>query len=374
MKILLLVVLLCTGLISQTFGQVYSNKEVGKKNQALADSLKATNEYPYLLPIWGEKVIKKGYDLPYSAGVSVNYFTQTSDLIIDNLMVGFNNSPMYNLDEIVRFDNSEAWAGALTVRPDVWLFPFLNVYGILGKAQSSTAISAGVYLPNAENEWSQVTAFSTKAEFTSTTMGFGMTPTIGVGGGFLALDMNCAWTDVSALDKPVFTYVFGPRLGKSFKFKKPEQAIAFWVGGFRVQFSSETSGSLNLSEVIPVEDLQPKIDEGIQKVEDGQVAVDEWWGGLTPVEQKNPVNKAKYTTANRALDTAGNILNSADAALNDGESATVQYSLDKTLKDKWNFVVGSQYQLNKHFMIRAEYGFLGSRTQFMGGLQYRFRL
>ena len=63
-----------------------------------------------------------------------------------------------------------------------------------------------------------------------------------------------------------------------------------------------------------------------------------------------------------------------DGALNDDEYATVQYSLDKNLKDKWNFIVGTQFQLNKHLMIRAEYGFLGSRQQFMVGLQYRFGL
>jgi len=63
-----------------------------------------------------------------------------------------------------------------------------------------------------------------------------------------------------------------------------------------------------------------------------------------------------------------------DAALNDDQYASVQYSLNKSLKDKWNFNIGSKYQLNKHFMIRAEYGFLGSRQQFMTGLQYRFGL
>ena len=99
------------------------------------------------------------------------------------------------------------------------------------------------------------------------------------------MDMNFAWTNVSALDKPVFTYVFGPRLGKSFKFKKPESNIAIWAGAFRVQFTSETSGSINLADVVPVDQLQPKIDAGLQKVEDGQVAADNWWAGLSPIEK-----------------------------------------------------------------------------------------
>jgi hypothetical protein len=200
-----------------------------------------------------------------------------------------------------------------------------------------------------------------------------MTPTIGVGGGWMALDMNVVWTDVSALDKPVFTFVFGPRLGKSFKFKK-ERNLAVWAGGFRVKFSSATTGSLLLSEVLPVDDLQPKVDAGLAKVAEGQIKVDGWWNGLTQPEQKNPVNIAKHETADRALQKAGDLFNSMDAALNDDQYASVQYSLNKSLKDKWNFIVGSQYQISKHFMIRAEYGFLGSRQQFMTGLQYRFGL
>jgi len=373
MKHLFCTILLLSVILIQVSGQVTSNKVVGKKNEALKDSLQST-AYPYVLPIWGAKVAEKGFELPYSAGVSLNYMTQKSALIMDNLQVGFNNGPMINLDEIVRFDESEAWAGALTVRPDVWVLPFLDVYALMGQANTSTSITAGVWLPDANNVWNEVTTFSTKAEFTAQTLGFGLTPTIGVGGGFMALDMNCAWTDVSSLDKPVFTFVFGPRFGKSFKFRKPQQSVSVWVGGFRVHFSSETNGSINLSEIMPPNELQSKVDNGIAKVGESQVAVDNWWNSLTPREQNNPVNEAKYNTANRVLDTAGNLFTSMDAALNDGESASIQYSLDKTLKDMWNFVIGSQYQYNKHWMIRAEYGFLGSRVQFMGGLQYRFGL
>jgi len=88
----------------------------------------------------------------------------------------------------------------------------------------------------------------------------------------------------------------------------------------------------------------------------------------------NPLNKAKYETANRVLTTACNVLNAADGALDNAENSTVQYSLDKRPKDMWNFVIGSQFQLNRHFMFRAEYGFLSSRQQFIGMLQYRFGL
>ncbi|MDZ7635191.1 MAG: hypothetical protein U5L72_12500 [Bacteroidales bacterium] len=291
------------------------------------------------------------------------------------MFVGFNNGPMYDLDEIIRFDGATATASGISIRPDIWLFPFLNVYFLMSKANTSTEIAAGVWVPNANNEWNEITTFSTKAEFDATGVGFGLTPTIGVGGGFMALDMNVTWQSVSALDKPVMTFVFGPRMGKAFKFKNnPQSNFTVWVGGFRLHLNSETNGSIALSEVIPTEGLQQKVDAGMDKVSDTQVAVDAWWAGLTPVEKANPVNAAKYETANRTLESAANLLNSVDGALNDEESATVQYSLDKRPQNMWNFVVGSQYQINKHFMIRAEAGFLGSRTQVIGMLQYRFGL
>ena len=355
------------------FAQVFTNKEVGKKNADFIDSLKKS-DYPYSLPILGAKATKAGYNLPYSAGVSANYFWQISDLIIENLSVGFNNGPMYDLDEIVRFDKAEATASAFTVRPDIWLFPFLNIYGILGKAQASTEVGFGVYVKDSANNDVQVTSASTLIEFNTTTYGIGFTPTIGVGGGFLALDMNVAWTDVPQLSKPARSFVFGPRLGKNFKINRPEQTIAIWVGAFRVKLNSETNGSIALSDVLPGGEFGSKIDQGIEKVAKTQQEVDAWWASLTPPQQQNPVNQAKYNTANRVLDRAGELLASADNAVNNISNATVQYSMDKRPKDPWNFIVGSQYQLNKHWMLRGEFGFLGSRTQYLLGLQWRFGL
>src|SRR4026207_1585208 len=358
---------------SLVFAQVFTNKEVGKKNEDLIDSLKKS-EYPYSLPILGAKATQAGYNLPYSAGLSAQYFWQQSDLIIDNLNVGFNNGPMYNLDGIVRFDKAFATASAFTVRPDIWLFPFLNIYGILGKAQASTEVGFGVWIPDSSNTDQQILSANTTIEFNTSTYGIGFTPTIGVGGGFLALDMNWAWTDVPQLNKPARSFVFGPRLGKNFKLNKPDKTIAIWIGGFRVQISSETNGSISLSEVLPVDQLGSKVDQGMQKVSDAQKQVDAWWAGLSSIEQNNPVNEAKYNTANRALTRAGEILASADKAINTIVNSTVQYSMDKRPKDPWNLIVGSQFQLNKHWMLRGEYGFTGSRTQFLVGLQYRFGL
>lgn len=353
--------------------QVYSNKVVGKNNEAYIDSLEKT-EYPYLFPFFGQQVTKKGFDLPYSAGIGVNVLTQKSDIIIENLYVGFNEGPMYDVSQVIRMNAATATASGINIRPDLWVLPFLNVYGVFGLAKTSTEIEAALWLPGADGTWSEQATFSSKAEFDATSTGFGVTPTVGVAGGWMAFDMNFVWTDISALDKPAFSFVFGPRFGKTFTFDTPERNIAVWVGGFRLDIASSTSGSLNLSDVLSTDGLQEKVDAGIQRVDEAQQQVDTWWNGLSQVEQANPVNQAKYEAANNALTKAGDLLSGLDGALGGVESATVQYSLDKRPKDMWNFIVGASFQLNKHWMIRGEYGFLGSRQQFIGGLQYRFGL
>ncbi|PWT79055.1 MAG: hypothetical protein C5B59_00385 [Bacteroidetes bacterium] len=373
MKKLLLLIVIAFAMI-QTDAQYTTNKVVGKKNEALKDSLQAF-DYPYMLPIWGKQVTKKGFNLPYSAGISVQYIWQKSDIVINNLQVGFNNGPLYNLDQIIRFDKSQATSNGVNVRADFWLLPFLNIYGIFAQSKTSTAIKAGVYVPDSSNTWNRILDINTKANFNGTTYGFGLTPTMGVGGFFLALDMNFTWTDIPELNKPAFAYVFGPRFGKNFVFKnKPQRNLAIWAGGFRVKINSGTTGSLNTSDLFPIDQWQKKIDTGYTKVAASQQKVDAWWDGLTPVEQKNPVNIAKHNTANAALATAGSILNAASGAVSTVGNSTVQYSLDKRQKDLWNFIVGGQFQINKSWMIRAEYGFLGSRMQFIGGLQWRFGL
>jgi len=354
-------------------GQVFTNKEVGKKGGALADSL-AHAKYPYALPIWGEKATQRGFTLPYSAGLSAQYFGQRSDIVIENLMVGFNGGPMVDLSGLVRFSDAEAVSNGLSLRPDIWLFPFLNIYGIFGRSAASTEVSYGLWLPDSSGTEQQVVSLSSKVDFKANTFGFGLTPTLGVGGGWLALDMNFTWTDIPQLDEPAMAFVFDPRIGKAFRLRNRDENINVWVGGFRVKINTGTNGSIPMSDALPTDQWQSSVNQGIEEVERRNQEIDAWWNSLTPPQQSNPVNIAKYQAAKSALGRASDFLARANAAVSNVASSTVEYSLDKRPKDMWNFIVGSQYQLNRHWMFRAEVGFLNSRTHVIAGTQYRFGL
>jgi hypothetical protein len=352
--------------------QYTTDKVMGDKNQSLADSLKNAT-YPYLFPIWGEKVVRKGFNIPKSAGLSTQYVYQQSDIIINNLMVGFNNGEMHSLDQVIRFNNATATSNAVNIRPDLWVLPFLNVYLILAQSKSSTAIDASVWLPD-DSTWKKITDFSTQADFNGTTFGFGITPTVGIRGFFIAIDMNFSWTDIDALDEPAYIFILGPRLGKNITFKNRDRSLALWVGGFRVKMATTTNGSLNASELFPIDQWQTRLGNGYTKVDEHQQKVDNWWNGLTTTEQKNPVNAAKHETANRVLARFGSFLDQASQVVAGAGESSIQYSLNKKPKDMWNFIVGGQFQLNRSWMLRAEFGFLGSREQAIVGLQYRFNL
>jgi hypothetical protein len=186
--------------------------------------------------------------------------------------------------------------------------------------------------------------------------------------------MNMTWSFADELEDPAFAFVFDPRVGKTFKFDKPDNNVNIWVGAMRVKLDTQTKGSLPLGDIFSTEEAQAKIDNGYVKLAEGQTNVDNWWNSLSSIEQKNPVNVAKYETANKALDTGEQLLNGLDGAIDTLETSTVQYSLEKEQANMWNFLVGGQYQHNKHWMFRAEVGFLGTRTQVMAGMQYRFGL
>jgi hypothetical protein len=359
--------------LTNSYAQVFSDRTLDKVK---LDSLRNA-EYPYVMPIWGQQATNAGFHLPLPFGVNINYVWQESEITISNLSIGFNGGEMQNLDQVIQFNSTDASSNVVNFRPDLWLFPFLNIYGIFAKSKTSTAVNFSVFLPedirDPENSaWSEVLIADAAPEFDAMSFGFGLTPTIGIGGGWLALDMNFTWTDIAELKEPAFGFVFGPRLGKTFELGKPDMNINFWVGGFRLKIGSSTEGSLPLSDLFDVGEFEQKIEAGFEKVAQVQQDADEWWNSLTPVEQRNPTNAARYEAANKALEVAGKVLNQASAAAGRIDESTVQYSLEKAQANMWNFIVGAQFQLNKHFMIRGEYGFLSKRHQFIGGIQYRF--
>ena len=126
-----------------------------------------------------------------------------------------------------------------------------------------------------------------------------------------------------------------------------------------------------MGDAIDVSGLDQKVANAETKIGDAQENIDAWWANAN---KNNPINIAKHDAAISAITKASQVVSGLDQASKSIATSSVQYSMDKRPADKWNFIVGGQYQLNKHLMFRGEYGFLASRSQYIIGIQYRFRL
>jgi hypothetical protein len=306
----------------------------------------AREKYPYTFPIFGNFLHDIGIDLPYPVGIMGNSFFAVQDIDITEIAVGFKSGleggvdiPLTDITRIIDFSRVRATALSLNFRPDLWILPFLNVYGIVGKAWTTTDVQV-----------SYPFEFGAKAELDGMTFGMGMTLAGGVGKYFMVLDMNRTFTYMSNFDEPVGASVLSPRIGRTFKVgKNPESNVGIWVGAMRVRMGGTTNGVITMREIFP-NDAWDNMD---QIVEDYY----EWYDGIDEFKQN----------------IADRIFTPIVENLAEGEGdGTISYSLTKEPVGPWNMLIGGQYQFNKHWQIRTELGVLGNRTSFLASVNYRF--
>lgn len=330
--------------VSHGINAQYATTKIKTKHEAYTDSLKQV-KYDNILPIWGQKAYEKGFDIPYPTGVMVNYMYIKQGLVIDNLRLGLLTDnidlPLTGVD-FVRFGDNFNTANTVMVRPDVWVFPFLNVYGLFGKGTSKTEVNLEFPIE-----------MKSIVEQDVRTTGFGVTIAGGLGPVWLALDGNVTWNKPELLDDPVKVNTFGVRLGHNFVNKnKPHRNIGLWVGAMTVALGSNTVGELKLNEALPQETFD-RADEIVATYND-------WYENTATIPQKVIADQ-----------TLGPLIDSIDAA--DGE-AIIRYGIDKGVKQEWNGIIGAQFQLNKNWMIRTEGGIIGDRKSLLLSLNWRFLL
>ena len=72
----------------------------------------------------GQKVQTPGFNLPLPHGTMLNTIAGQQDLQLQNLKVGFNDSPLIDLDSIIEFDDVNVQATAVNLRFDTWVCHF----------------------------------------------------------------------------------------------------------------------------------------------------------------------------------------------------------------------------------------------------------
>lgn len=318
--------ILLLALQSETKAQGFDSTQIGK-------------EYPYALPILGEKAYTKGYKLPLPHGIMINSIWNKQNIVIENIELAFlpdgvplQEDDYYDFSEIITFGPSTGRINTLSFRASTWVLPFLAVSVNYGEVWGEQVIRL-----------TKPIEIQSVTDIVGRYYGFDLLTVVPVGPLNVALNWAPSWTTNVRLNKPVRVDVISGRIIKNFPVgKKPDRFLGVWVGVQFQKLASTTEGSIPLQEALdPTGENQEKLDN--------------WYNGLTPL-QKELYGDRVYEAFNNFFDTR------------------VHYRFDKRLEENYNMLIGGQYQFNRKWQLRAEYGTLATKQQLMLSLNYAFGL
>lgn len=193
--------------------------------------------------MWGTAAAERGFQLPLPFGVGVNYYRERQPFAIGDLQIALPGGDPISISDFATLEQVITTQSALTARIDAWLFPFLNVYGILGYTDGQMEGTVG--LPDIKlGPITIIPAQDLPLEigYRGPTFGGGVT----LGGGvplneqktltlFVVADGNYTITDLEFTDERLFTdtqveaFVFSSRVGLRAKLSQLLHG-GLWVG------------------------------------------------------------------------------------------------------------------------------------------------
>ncbi len=347
----------------------------GQQQETPKDSV-----YPYTFPIWGQKVVDRGINMPLPAGFNINYVNSLMNIkVVDfELWIGDNRSSdlnqflAKNLNEnTLNFTRAEAKTNGVNFRYDQTIFPFLNVYGLFSYVKGSTFVGLQPTWRDSTGDVAlKLPYFTSEVSFDALAYGLGTTLSYGYKGYFLSMDGNWSWTSSDLLTRDVGVLTLSGRLGKNWQLPR-EQAIAFYVGFMYRNFIADgpNQGSVTLREALP--GVEGKILTTVDnKITSNKVTIDEIKaipsGDRTP-EEKEKLRKAQL--GNAVLVPLYDRLDSNSEMI---WNSPINYMIEKELEQPYTFQFGFNFQLNKKLMVRGEYGINGAQHFLLTGIQMRF--
>ncbi|MDO4687863.1 MAG: hypothetical protein Q4A94_02840 [Plesiomonas sp.] len=340
-----------------------------------------------MFPIWGEEAKAAGYEIPEPFGLNISHMQVKQGIQVDSisfsgLQSGLNlgslpvggglgsvMSPQgqlgLTLNPVVR--ETRQRSDTTTLRADMWVFPFLNLYGLVGKTSGRTDSmldmnvglqgNAGVSVHQPKVVADHLTPllcsklnvdcskpFTEKLvhgaitqalkknpdlslpiaadfkltdihfplEFHGDTFGLGFVLAGGYGNWFALTDVSYTQTKMDILDGKIDALVASPRVG--YQFSVLDRPLRIWAGGMYQSIDQSFSG--NIADLALPANLKQML-----------LLVDPSKSGKFHVEQH--------------------------------------------LESPWNTLLGAQYQITPNLLLLTEWG-LGKRTSAFFTLDMRF--
>ncbi|PKH06985.1 virulence protein [Moritella sp. Urea-trap-13] len=200
------------------------------------------DRYERNFPIWAQEAIDLGHELPKPYGFSMTYMKMEQPLVVDS--VAFSGiGPI--IDDRVKVGTSTAQqeSETLTLRGDVWVLPFLNVYGILGYTQGSSTAMVSPVVDWWIRDPKEYGPYAFELNFKGITYGAGTTIVGGIDNWFALLDVNYTNTALDILDGEISSIVVSPRVGYRWKFKGHDMQL--WTGAMYQNVEQTFEGNLS---------------------------------------------------------------------------------------------------------------------------------
>jgi hypothetical protein len=268
------------------------------------------------LPFFAQQVVDLGFDLPNPYGVAFVTAHIQQDLILDNLIIGVNGPPNQEID-FVDFGTPNVENTAQQLKLDAWVLPFLNVFSTIGVFDGDAAVPLKI---EGADLFPALCAITPSAPACVRTYSEIAKPKYEGTNISIGINLAMGW-DRFFVTLPV-TYV--------------------WTD---VDIIDNTVTALNIT---------PRIGMTGDMGDRGTVAV---FMGAT------------YLRAE--VDIAGTV-DFVTPGGPDGDMTTLAFSISQRNKDRWNYLLGFNWELNKSWSVTAEAGFGGSRENFIGVVTYRF--
>lgn len=366
-------------------------------------------KYPYVLPIWGQKAQDRGMgdrlQLPF--GISAMYVNSSMQVEVTDFSMTIGNNPDLNeilqniiSTETLNFTSTVATVNGINLRGDVWVLPFLNVYGMYSQVTGGTTVSLQPTWTRDNGEIIQLDQINSSVEFTAKSLGLGSTFAYGYKTFFVSGDANYTWNRSELLDKTLGLLTGSGRVGKAFRINDKIKLSAY-IGAMYRNFTDNgpSSGRIKLNEALP--DLQKSVNNGLdQRIYENTVKIDDNNFTISQNNDKiidlqdqidntiNPIEKQKLEIRKSAIESWNVILETSNERISnrndfiDGKQTEmnesgvyeteINYSIKKELIYPWTFQFGFNLELNKHLMIRGEYGVSQYQRLLLTGINYRF--
>jgi len=237
---------------------------------ALAQDTAAPVPHWSRLPIWGAEAEAKGYHIPLPFGIGVTAYSARQPVNIEDLQLGRNRDPV-SVKNFLQIDKVDTSQQNISAKLDVLVFPFLDVYALLGYTTGTTngliQVPKDPILGIIDPRVLQL-----NASFHGPTYGGGLT----LQGGakvndwrdltaIVVADWNRTQTDLSFKNetlisntKPIAT-VFSARLGLHGTVG-PSNGAAIWIGAMHQKIQQTVAGSVantDLEFVVVQSPVQP---------------------------------------------------------------------------------------------------------------------